>query len=206
MADPYQPVLIGAATAVLAYVVNLAGKSIDQFLLRRASKASSLIDLQSHLLASRSAYLAQVAIRNRLASEISHDLPEFSDFGYDDMFAAAFPKLPEDQKHRHGLIRAYTVKAIKPLNDAMTAWLKQDRDFKHQPDKLGLALQNLEAHLVLWQAKYDFLIPDHPERTLVYLADEEQHGVGFPTGIEDLVLARTQKRPAIFEVQPQGLI
>jgi hypothetical protein len=36
-------------------------------------------------------------------------------------------------------------------------------------------------------AKYDFWIPDHPERVLVYLADESHQGVGFPTGIEELV-------------------
>ena len=193
MPDPLQALAIGAATAALGYVVNLAGRSVDQYIIRRAARMSSLIDLQSQLLASRSAFIVQARIRNQLCAEIAKANPKLAGLGYDEMLADAYPAMTEVQKRSHGLIRAYTVKAIKPLNEAMSAWLKQDREFKHRKDKLGLALQNLEAHLVLWHAKYEFWVPDHPERTLVYLADEERHGVGFPTGIEDLVMEKTAK-------------
>ena len=30
-------------------------------------------------------------------------------------------------------------------------------------------------------------MPEHPEHALVYLADEERHGVGFPKGGTELV-------------------
>ena len=53
--------------------------------------------------------------------------------------------------------------------------------------KLGQQLNTLDAHLLLWLAKYETWIPEHPDNALVYLADEEQHGVPFPHGIEDTV-------------------
>jgi len=46
--------------------------------------------------------------------------------------------------------------------------------------KLAVFLAQLEAHLVLWVAKYEAWISDQPEHALVFLADEEKHGVGFP--------------------------
>ncbi len=197
MADPFQAVAIGAATAALGYVVNLAGRSVDQYILRRSARKSSLIDLQSQLLASKSAFIAQAKLRNRLSEEVEKAMPGLAGLGYDEMLADAYPNMTDEQKRSYGLIRAYTVKAIKPLNEAMSAWLKLDRDFKHKTDKLGFALQDLEAHLVLWHAKYEFWIPDHPERALVYLADEEKHGVGFPSGIEDLVMEKTARRAKV---------
>ena len=194
MADPLQTVVVGAVAAALGYIVNLGGKTVDQFLQRRAARKTSLIELQSHLLASQAAFKAQVSIRDRLTSEIKLSMPQLASLGYDEILAQGFPHLNDDQKRKHGLIRAYTVSAIKPLNTAMTDWLKQDRDFKYKADSLGIALQKLEAHLVLWHAKYVFWIEGHPERALVYLADEEKQGVGFPSGIEKLVVNRTSGR------------
>jgi len=51
----------------------------------------------------------------------------------------------------------------------------------------------LQAHLLLWLAKYEIWIPASPEHALVYLADEKEHGVGFPRGLDELVDA-TLKR------------
>jgi hypothetical protein len=48
-------------------------------------------------------------------------------------------------------------------------------------------LRTLESHLRLWEAKYQEWIPEHPEHALVYLADEEAHGIGFPKNIDTLV-------------------
>ncbi len=202
MADPLQTAVFGAVAAALAYVVNLGGRSIDQLLVRRAARKTSLIDLQSHLLASQSAFQVQSALRDRLTDEIAQFMPQLANLGYDEILAQGFPFLTDDQKRVHGLIRVYTMKAIKPLNEAMSAWLKQDHDFKHKADRLGFALQRLEAHLALWHAKYDFWMESHPERALVYLADEENHGVGFPVGIEKLVVERTSNgKSALAEAQ-----
>ena len=36
---------------------------------------------------------------------------------------------------------------------------------------------------MLWHAKYEAWIPNHPEHALVYMADEKHHGLGFPGAI-----------------------
>jgi hypothetical protein len=77
----------------------------------------------------------------------------------------------------------------------MSEWLKNDRLFKDVNQKtaarkeLAEQLRTLELHLNLWHAKYEMWIPNEPKHALVYLADEEQHGVGFPSGIEQTVRA-----------------
>jgi len=45
----------------------------------------------------------------------------------------------------------------------------------------------LQTHLILWNAKYDIWITDHPERALVHMVDEQAHGIGFPSGIDEAV-------------------
>jgi hypothetical protein len=100
--------------------------------------------------------------------------------------------MDEQQKLIHGLIRAYTMNAMRPLNLAMIDWLARDTYFKGHTgtgsaDDLASNLQTLEAHLLLWRAKYEFWIPDKPERAIVYMLDEGGHGAGFPTGIEQLI-------------------
>jgi hypothetical protein len=51
--------------------------------------------------------------------------------------------------------------------------------------KLAELLNQLDAHLVLWLAKYESWIPNRPDHALVYLADEQLHGLGFPQGLDD---------------------
>ena len=53
--------------------------------------------------------------------------------------------------------------------------------------RLALLLNQLDAHLLLWLAKYEGWIPNRPDHALVYLADEQQHGLGFPRGVDEAV-------------------
>ncbi|MGH2660302.1 MAG: hypothetical protein ACRDHS_11710 [Actinomycetota bacterium] len=93
----------------------------------------------------------------------------------------------------HNVIRAYTGHGLRPVNEAMVRWL--DDDVVHRTrgrkggDRAVVAdrLNELDAHLRLWLAKYQSWIPGHPDHALVYLADEEQRGLGFPTGIEEVL-------------------
>lgn len=185
--------------AALGYCAKLAIELIEHWLDRQSERNSRLIDLQSLLLATKSAKKAQDILRDQLCDEIKEANPLLRDLSYDETLVRGFPYLSDDQKLRHGLICSYTEKAFLPLNMSMIDWLSKDHFFKGRSDDLGLALRNLEAHLVLWRAKYEFWIPEKPERALVYLADEKKHGVGFPTGIENLVLKRTGSPPIIQE-------
>jgi hypothetical protein len=96
----------------------------------------------------------------------------------------------EAERQLHAVVRGYTVNGLKPLNEAMATWLKADTEFKlaasRRPSAVSLArhLAKLEPHPLMWLAKYAVWIPDSPAHALVYLSDEENHGVPFPKGIE----------------------
>lgn len=53
--------------------------------------------------------------------------------------------------------------------------------------ELAVQLKALEAHLLLWNAKYEVWMNNTPEHALVYLADEKKHGFGFPNKIDAAV-------------------
>jgi hypothetical protein len=193
MADSLTLAVFGAFTATAGYFGKLIIEAYVKWSDRRAERRSSLIELQSFLLASRSVFQAQINLTRDLCEEITIANQSLSPLGYDEILARGYmgDNLTEAQKTQHGLIRAYTEKALLPLNKDMLAWLGRDRFFKNQNDELGAALRKLDAHLVLWMAKYEFWLPNHPERALVFLADEMEHGVGFPKGIEAMVLKKT---------------
>ena len=84
---------------------------------------------------------------------------------------------------------------LRPINDAMLDWLENDTLFrttyiKARDEKKRLLAENLiqlHAHLLLWRCKYDAWIPAYPKHSLVYLADETRHGIGFPLGLDNLI-------------------
>ena len=118
---------------------------------------------------------------------------------FDAVFSKAFAKFNSEHMELHKIIRGYTSFALRPLNLSILKWLKDDTFFKSQLNeesslgKLADRLADLEAHLLLWDAKYQMWIPENPEHCLVYMADEEDHGLGFPNrdenkdGIKELV-------------------
>jgi len=195
MPDSLPVVLAGAATATAGYIGNLIVEGFRKQINIIRQRKSSLIQMQSYLLASKTIFISQMKLVRPLCEEIENTLPtaRHAD-GYDEILATAFKLdgfLSENQKIQHGLVRSYTINAIHPLNMSMLKWLENDTYYKSRADELGKALRQLEAHLVLWLAKYEFWIPNRDERALVFLADERQDGVGFPTGIEKLVIRRT---------------
>ena len=182
--------VIGAVVAALGYIGKLLVESVIQLKDRWLERRARLVKLQSLLLTSRSIFLVQRDLADNVSLDVEDRVREKIDaVGYDEILAAAFQFdfLNEQQKAAHGLIRSYTMNAIRPLNSKMMDWLSEDTYYKSKDGKLGEALRRLEAHLVLWQSKYDFWIPPNPERVLVFLADEHNHGIGFPTGIETLL-------------------
>lgn len=193
MADSLSLAVFGAFTATAGYFGKMIVEAYVKWSDRQAERRAGLVEMQSFLLASHSVFKTQINLASDLCEEIERADPTLSSLGYDEILARGFRRnlLSEAQKSQHGLIRAYTEKALLPLNKDMLAWLAKDHFFKNQNDDLGAALRRLEAHLVLWMAKYEFWLPDHPERALVFLADELDHGVGFPKGIEAMVLKRT---------------
>lgn len=113
--------------------------------------------------------------------------------GYDEMFFLLFDRFTPEESELQKLIRSTTMNSQRRVNEQMSQWLEASPAFTARiepaPDRARLAeeLGVLRQHLNQWHDKYRAWIPDEPKHTLVYLADEKAHGVGFPSGIEPLV-------------------
>ena len=185
---------VGAVIAALGYVSKLAIEGWQALRQRRRGYFASLVQLESLLRASRVSFRIQREHRNRLHDLIRANHPEVpADGGFEREFSLAYPKFSPEEKQLHELIRSITINSMKPANDEISSWLKNDTYFKAQRQRdgtrttLAKKLADLEAHLILWHAKYPVWIPDHPEHALVYMVDEERHGLGFPPQTDETV-------------------
>jgi hypothetical protein len=188
---------LAVAFAACGYV---AKTFIDLFIRREQKKRerfARLLKLSSLLDASWTAFENQRVHRNHLYQLIENNhpdkIPQGRDIGYEEVFSTVYPYFTPEEKELHGLIRGITVYGLRPVNLALSRWLAEDTDFRTGLSKedelynnLTVQLNMAARHLVLWHAKYRNWIKA-PEHSLVYLNDEEHHGLAFPTGIEDLV-------------------
>jgi hypothetical protein len=116
------------------------------------------------------------------------ELPE--GVGYDETFYLLHDRFTRTEATLQRLIRSTTMNSQRRVNLALSAWLARGAAFQHDdqptPTRAALAaeLRMLKLHLNQWHDKYDAWIPGDTRRSLVYLADEEAHGVGFPPGLE----------------------
>ena len=190
------PAVLGAVLAAAGYIAKLLLEWIGEVRRTIRDRKARLVELYSLLRAGKVAYDVQSNSRDRLEAAIKKRLPALASvMGFERLFSATYPEMTVDEKELHTIIRAYTEHTIRPLNESVLQWLREDTYFMAQmgargpQGKLARRLAHLEAHLLLWQAKYKIWIPETPSHSLVYLADEEDHGLGFPSGIEDDVLA-----------------
>ncbi len=197
--------VLGALLAVFGYVGT---KVAEWFATRRKEergRRARLAELLALLRAGDTAFKVQCDNRDRLAALIRQRDPTLKaqDDNFDDLFTRSHPDMSPQELELHDIVRAITVHTIQPLNMALLEWLRADTDFRvRRPDrsprgKLAQYLADLEAHLLLWHAKYQAWIPEHPERALVYLADEKSHGIGFPGNGTELVTSILHHRRPI---------
>jgi hypothetical protein len=194
--------VLGAVIAAAGYVAKLLLEWLGEIRKRGRTRRSQLVELHSLLRAGKAAFNVQCENRDRLEELIFQKDSELakSISGYERLFTAAYPNMSANEKELHAIIRAITTNTIQPLNKDLLEWLREDTYFKATTWGSGLRSQvarklaDLEAHLFLWRAKYTIWIPNDPAHSLVYMADEERHGVGFPNGIEDDVQELLKKR------------
>ena len=187
--------ILGALIALLSWLGKQFAEWSAKLRAEERNRRARLAELLALVRAGDAAWKVQCENRDRLKQLIQERDPGLvkAGHGYDRLFALAFPNMSANELELHAVVRAITINTFGPLNEALLKWLAADTDFRVRPpgdtprSQLALYLTNLEAHLLLWQAKYKAWIPDHPERAIVYLADEERHGVGFPKGGVELV-------------------
>lgn len=194
--------VVGAVIAALGYVGKLVADLLISLQRERRAQRAQLVELRSLLRASRATFLTQRKLAERLFSSLreSHKDLELTG-GYEKVFSELYSKFTNDQKELHVIIRGMTEHSMRPLNTAMNEWLRKDTAFKAARHGDGLwgdlahKLRDLEAHLVLWLAKYQAWFPNQENHALVYLEDEQAHGVGFPSDIDPLVEQLVEGRP-----------
>jgi hypothetical protein len=198
--------LLAAAIASLGYVIKLLVQEWREWSVRRATRLSRLLALNALLHASKTAFIVQNDLARELSAKISRSEVEqpADNSSFDELFTLSYGNLTPGQADDHRVIRGYTQHALRPINEEMSTWLRNDTDYKFVPRRrwrwrtnnranaevqLAESLAALEAHLLLWHAKYAAWIPDQPAHALVYLDDEKRHGLGFPHRVEDDVAA-----------------
>jgi hypothetical protein len=196
-------IIATAMVTMLGYLCKLIIDWISKLRVASRERKSKLIELHSLLLATKVAYTEQCRHRNALFDELSAKYKDISTNteGYDQFFAHVFEKMNEEEKEIHLLIRAITENTLRPLNRLILQWLQSDVYFKSKVwskrrmlSHLSKKLRTLEAHLYLWEAKFLIWIPGRPERSLVFLADENNHGIAYPKGIEETVEAILERK------------
>jgi hypothetical protein len=187
--------IFAAAIAAIGFLAKQVFELVAVHRAAKQSRRARLVTLLSLLEGSAAVYRVQAQLRNKLLQTITQRNPELDarHEGYERVFSTALPLMSNDERQLHSIIRAYTVSGLKPLNEAMVQWLHYDTEFKYARFRtsyyriLARQLKALEAHLLMWLAKYAAWIPEWPTHALVYLDDEEEHGVPFPKGIEETI-------------------
>jgi hypothetical protein len=199
MTEMAQDSLSGAAVGAVIAALGYCGKtSVDAWRDWRrgqAERRNRLLRLASLLDASKVAYSIQTKHRDDLAASLKNHLtakvPGVQ--GYEALFSGLFQEFTDQEAELHSIIRGITRYALRPINLVTSTWLEADVDFRTDRSaqgprqQLAQKLNLLAGHLVLWHAKYEIWIPDRPEHALVYLADEQKHGLGFPEDLERTV-------------------
>src|SRR2546427_2817045 len=186
--DWIRTLLVAAVSALAAYGWKSWIEGRDRKRKERASTIGRLQDLKSLLDTSRKLFQIQQGQVKLLMDLLKHNHPaEYAKGqGYDERMARCYELLNDEEKARHGIIRAYTEHSMRRVNEAIQRWLDDDKQFKtgqvqsRRQEQLADSLRELEMHLLLWGAKFEYWIPNNPEHALVYMADEKAHGLGFP--------------------------
>jgi hypothetical protein len=180
--------VIGAVFAVAGYMLKSV---IDWWQRKRKERAQTIAELQrlqSLLNGAWTVYsLQQDKVRDLMPLLAKNHPEEYrAGVGYEDKMAGCYTAFTDEEKKKHSIIRAYTQHSLRSVNLALSEWLRSDGLFKtgvvasRRRKQLAENLFALEMHLLLWHAKYESWIPDQPKHALVYMDDEEHHGLGFP--------------------------
>lgn len=193
LVSPAWAALIAGTVAAAGYVGRLLVESWRAWRAERAERLARLAELSALLRAGGVAFDVQRDLAGRLAAMVTArhpgELPAGP--GLERLFASLHGQFDRDEADLHQVIRGYTEHAMRPINTAILAWLQSDTEFRILTGKTGpdlvlaTKLADLEAHLMLWNAKFHAWFVDQPEHALIYLADEDDHGLGFPTGVEE---------------------
>ena len=187
--------VIGALIAAAGYCAKWFLDWWKSRMTSQRARKDQLKELAFQLQESLSLFNAQNSQARRLIGLLRehHPSQEPPRPGFEPYFAHVYDAFTEEERELHSIIRGLTENSVRRVNESMSEWLKKNRLLRsslnetEKQRKLAQALTQLEDHLDQWTSKYQIWIPDQPKHALVYLAAEDQHGTGFPVGIEKLL-------------------
>lgn len=202
--DWFGEAVTGAVSGTAVYFYGVWRTAGEKRRIHRASVIARLGELREMLRISRKLFRIQKRKMRLLRDTLKEHHAERCKncVGYDATFSRCFSVMDEQEKDLHGIIRAYTY-SIQRINQSTQKWLEQDTLFKTDSiqflgSELGQKLRALEVHLILWQAKFEYWIPNRPDHAVVYMADEKKHGIGFPPGTDAAVISALNKLKEIW--------
>ncbi len=141
----------------------------------------AMVAIADHLDTTKTAFIAQVRLRNSLVEEMTKRLEITELLEYELFFFRHFEAMNEEERFAFKKIRAYTT---GPLHDGNQAILQVMSENPQVQQELPI-LAALKTHLIVWLNKYDKVFLDTKEMCLVYVGVED--GVPFPTGVDSAV-------------------
>ncbi len=197
--QPFSEWIVRTVIAAIFSVVGFLGQDIysewkaekvlAEATLDRLQVLSDLLNESKSIFESQN-YMAQRLMQMLLENHLN-EIPQA--LGYDETFYRMHEHFLPAEAELQTIIRSTTINSLRRVNQEMSNWLNTDKVFKSraQPtrerESLAEQLRLLELHLNQWHDKYEAVIPSDKRRALVYLADEKNHGTGFPVGIEQVV-------------------
>ena len=155
------------------------------------SELAHLKHLASLLNLSRQIFEEQLGKARRLEDTLRENHPKEMDalpdeYSYAQVFYDMFPRYTHEEAKLHEIIRATTEFSLRSVNQDIGTWLEEDQVFKDtsapggKRSQLAKMLRQLELHLSTWRATYEATIPKDGKWAIVYVAAEDELGVGFP--------------------------
>lgn len=182
--------LLSAVTGVVVYWWKEWTEGIKHMREERISIVSRLEELKSLLATSFNVAMIQQDRARILVAMLQKNHPSEASLGdgLEDTMARCHPVFNGEEKELHNIIRAYSEHSMRRINEALQKWVESDKHFKSglvessRKNELAARLREMEMHLLLWFAKLENWLPSQPHHALVYMNDEKQHGLGFPSG------------------------
>lgn len=196
--------IIAAIFATLGFFARKFYDQIEELWAKRKNTIKKLQQLNVLLDESKSIFDNQDYLVRRLNSLLKNEFgDETTDWkGYDETFFRMYPVMTDEQIELFSLIRGCTMNSMRRVNEELLHWIKDNSVIELSERKLlnsekfNTQLAQLKKHLNLWFDKYEAVFKLNERRSLIYLADEKEHGIGFPRDLKttlDSILAEVNR-------------
>jgi hypothetical protein len=161
--------------------------------------AGTLAEFQRLLADSTAIAATHFQLRDRLAATLTQ--PQQPGEPHSEWFARHYDTFLPPQLEIFQLLRAITANSMRIQNQLLLDWANRHSAFTlfgrgPDEDAFDQQLSLLRTHLRTWRDKLEGGFETDPRQCLVYLADVNQLGVGFPKQLESATKALLARHPA----------